>query len=71
MDIASAYLKVPVNLNDRSLLVMSWAGQLYFDTRLRFGLRAEPKGFYSDFRRPLMGSAKSGSYVGGTLPRQL
>ena len=39
MDIASAYRMVPVHPEDRPLLAIQWAGQLYFDTRLPFGLR--------------------------------
>ena len=45
MDIASAYRMVPVHPDDRPLLAMQWAGQIYFDTRLPFGLRSAPKIF--------------------------
>ena len=45
MDIASAYRMVPVHPEDRPLLAIQWAGQLYFDTRLPFGLRSAPKIF--------------------------
>ena len=45
MDIASAYRMVPVHPEDRPLLVIQWAGQLYFDTRLPFGLRSAPNIF--------------------------
>ena len=45
MDIASAYRMVPVHLDDRHLLAMQWAGQIYYDTRLPFGLRSAPKIF--------------------------
>ena len=45
MDIASAYRMVPVHPGDRPLLAVQWAGQIYFDTRLPFGLRSAPKIF--------------------------
>lgn len=45
MDIESAYHMVPVNPADRPLLGMQWKGQLFFDTRLPFGLRSAPKIF--------------------------
>ena len=45
MDIASAYRMVPVHPDDRPLLAIQWAGQVYFDTRLPFGLRSAPKIF--------------------------
>ena len=45
MDIVSAYRMVPVHPGDRPLLAVQWAGQIYFDTRLPFGLRSAPKIF--------------------------
>ena len=45
MDIASAYRIVPVHPGDRPLLAVQWAGKIYFDTRLPFGLRSAPKIF--------------------------
>lgn len=45
MDIASAYRMVPVHPDDRPLLAVQWAGQVFFDTRLPFGLRSAPKIF--------------------------
>ena len=42
MDIASAYRMVPVHPDDRPFLAMQWAGQIYYDTRLPFGLRSAP-----------------------------
>jgi hypothetical protein len=45
MDIASAYRMVPVHPDDRPLLAMQWADQIYFDTRLPFSLRSAPKIF--------------------------
>ena len=45
MDVASAYRMVPVHPEDRPLLAIQWAGQLYYDTRLPFGLRSAPKIF--------------------------
>ena len=38
MYIASAYRMVPVHPGDRSLLAVQWAGKIFFDTRLQFGL---------------------------------
>ena len=34
---------IPVHPGDGHLLGVQWAGQLYFDTRLPFGLRSAPK----------------------------
>ena len=45
MDIASAYRIVPVHPGDRPLLAVQWAGKIFFDTRLPFGLRSAPKIF--------------------------
>lgn len=45
MDIESAYQIVPVHLDDRSLLGVQWNGQIFFNTRLPFGLRSVPKIF--------------------------
>ena len=45
MDIESAYRMVPVHSGDRQLLAVQWAGQMFFDTRLPFGLRSAPKIF--------------------------
>ena len=45
MDVASAYRMVPVHPEDRPLLAIQWTGQLYFDTRLPFGLRSPRKIF--------------------------
>ena len=45
MDIEGAYRMVPVHPGDRPLLGMQWKGELYFDTRLPFGLRSAPKIF--------------------------
>ena len=45
MDIESAYRMVPVHPQDRPLLAMQWAGQVFFDTRLPFGLWSAPKIF--------------------------
>ena len=45
MDIASAYRMVPVHPDDRPLLAVQWAGQVFFDTRLPFGLKSAPKIF--------------------------
>ena len=45
MDIASAHRMVPVHPDDRPLLAVQWAGQVFFDTRLPFGLRSAPKIF--------------------------
>ena len=45
MDIESAYRMVPVHPQDRALLAIQWAGQVFFDTRLPFGLRSAPKIF--------------------------
>ena len=42
MDIESAYRMVPVHPGDRPLLAVEWAGQIFFDTRLPFGLRSAP-----------------------------
>ena len=44
-DIASAYRMVPVHPDDRPLLAVQWAGQVFFDTRLPFGLGSAPKIF--------------------------
>ena len=45
MDIESAYRMVPVHPGDRPLLGMQWKGEVFFDTRLPFGLRSAPKIF--------------------------
>ena len=45
MDIESAYRMVPVHPGDRPLLGMRWKGEIFFDTRLPFGLRSAPKIF--------------------------
>ena len=45
MDVESAYRMVPVHPQDRAHLAVQWAGQLFFDTRLPFGLRSAPKVF--------------------------
>ena len=45
MDIESAYRMVPVRPGDRPLLGMQWKGEIFFDTRLPFGLRSAPKIF--------------------------
>jgi len=45
MDIASTYRMVPVHPEDRPLLAVQWAGQVFFDTRLPLGLRSAPKIF--------------------------
>ena len=45
MDIKSAYRIVPVHPGDRYLLAVQWAGVMFFDTRLPFGLRSAPKIF--------------------------
>jgi hypothetical protein len=45
MDIESAYRMVPVHPGDRPLLAVQWAGQIFYDTRLPFGLRSAPKIF--------------------------
>ena len=36
---------VPVHPGDRPLLAVQWAGKIFFDTRLPFGLRSAPKIF--------------------------
>ena len=45
MDIESAYRMIPVHPNDRPLLAVQWAGKIFYDTRLPFGLRSAPKIF--------------------------
>ena len=45
MDIASAYRMVPVHPEDRLLLAIRWAGRLFYNTRLPFGLKSSPKIF--------------------------
>ena len=45
MDITSAYRMVPVHPGDRPLLAVQWAGKIFFDTRLPFGLHSAPKIF--------------------------
>ena len=45
MDIESAYRIVPVQPGDRPLLGMRWKGEVFFDTRLPFGLRSAQKIF--------------------------
>ena len=47
MDIESAYRIVPVQPGDRPLLGMRWKGEVFFDTRLPFGLQSAPKIFSS------------------------
>ena len=43
VDIKSAYRMVPVHLEDRLLLGMSWNGALHMDAALAFGLCSAPK----------------------------
>ena len=45
LDIESAYRMIPVQLGERLLLAVQWAGQTFFDTHLPFGLRSAPKIF--------------------------
>ena len=45
MDIARAYRIVPVHPGDKPLLAVQWAGNIFFDTRIPFGLRSVPKFF--------------------------
>ena len=45
VDIASAYLVVPVHPDDHRLLGMVWKGDLYMDGVLPFSLRSVPKFF--------------------------
>ena len=45
VDIESAYRMVSVHPDDRTLLAVQWKGQLFFDTKLPFGLRSAPKIF--------------------------
>ena len=45
VDIEHAYRNVPVHPDDRLLLAMQWAGKIYLDTVLPFGLRSAPKIF--------------------------
>ena len=45
MDVESTYQIVPVNPQNRPLLAVQWAGQLFYDTRLPFGLRSVPNIF--------------------------
>ena len=45
VDIEHAYRNVPVHPDDRPLLAMQWAGKIYLDTVLPFGLRSAPKIF--------------------------
>jgi len=47
LDVKSAYHTVPVHLDDRPLLAVSWQGKVYVDTALPFGLRSTPKIFSS------------------------
>lgn len=42
MDIKQAYRNVPVHPNDRSMLGMSWKGEVFVDATLPFGLRSAP-----------------------------
>jgi hypothetical protein len=45
MDIASAHHMVPVHPRDRPLLAVQWAGKIFFNTRLLFGIRSAAKLF--------------------------
>ena len=45
MDIESAYHMVSVHPGDRPLLGIQWKWEVFFDTRLSFGLRSAPKIF--------------------------
>ena len=45
VDISNAYRVVPVHLEDRWLMGMTWKGELYIDTVLPFGLWSVPKIF--------------------------
>ena len=45
VDIRNAYRVVPVHLEDRWLMGMTWKGELYIDIVLPFGLRSVPKIF--------------------------
>ena len=69
MDIASAYCMVPVHPGDRPLLAVQWAGKIFFDTRLPFGLRSAPKCFYSCGRCTAVDLSEAGHDVGRTIPR--
>lgn len=42
VDIEHAYRNVPVHVEDRSLLGMSWQGKVFVDTVLPFGLGSAP-----------------------------
>ena len=45
LDVKSAYRIVPVHADDRSLLGLSWGGNVYVDSALPFGLRSACKIF--------------------------
>ena len=45
IDIEAAYRLVPVHPHDRPLQAMHWAGEVYIDPMLPFGLRSAPKIF--------------------------
>ena len=45
MDIESAYRMGPIHPEDKPLLAVRWAGEMFFDTRVPFGLRSAPKIF--------------------------
>ena len=45
LDTESSYRMVPVHPSNRALLGMHWEGEIFFNTRLPFGLRSAPKIF--------------------------
>ena len=45
IDIQRAFRLLPVHLEDRHLLTMSWKGEVYIDHCIPFGLRSAPKLF--------------------------
>ena len=45
VDIESAYHLIPVHPDDQCLLGVEWENQVYYDTKLPFGLRSAPKIF--------------------------
>ena len=45
VDIESAYRLIPVHPNDHCFLGVEWEDQVYYDTKLPFGLRSAPKMF--------------------------
>ena len=45
VDIESAYRLIPVHPDDHCLLGVEWEDQVYYDTKLPFGLRSAPKIF--------------------------